>query len=299
MGITTKEEDFVEHLFITSTHDTVLFFTDQGRVYRIRGYEIPEAGRQARGTPIINLIMVEPGERINAAIPIKNFDDQHYLLMCTRNGIVKKTALSEYDTNRKGGLNGITLDPGDELIAVKLTRGDQEVVLVTQKGLAIRFPEADVRPMGRVTRGVKGITLNSGDFVVGMDTVKEGADLLIVTENGYGKRTALDEYRIQSRGGKGIKTLRITPKNGNIVGLKVVYEENEIMCITTEGTVIRVLVSDISRLGRDTQGVRVMRITENDRIAALARVVNHVDEESTVGEGDDGEPTTEENNETE
>jgi DNA gyrase subunit A len=299
MGITTKEEDFVEHLFITSTHDTVLFFTDQGRVYRIRGYEIPEAGRQARGTPIINLIMVEPGERINAAIPIKNFDDQHYLLMCTRNGIVKKTALSEYDTNRKGGLNGITLDPGDELIAVKLTRGDQEVVLVTQKGLAIRFPEADVRPMGRVTRGVKGITLNSGDFVVGMDTVKEGADLLIVTENGYGKRTALDEYRIQSRGGKGIKTLRITPKNGNIVGLKVVYEENEIMCITTEGTVIRVLVSDISRLGRDTQGVRVMRIAENDRIAALARVVNHVDEESTVGEGDDGEPTTEENNETE
>lgn len=299
MGITTKEEDFVEHLIITSTHDTVLFFTDQGRVYRIRGYEIPEAGRQARGTPIINLIMVEPGERINAAIPIKNFDDQHYLLMCTRNGIVKKTALSEYDTNRKGGLNGITLDPGDELIAVKLTRGDQEVVLVTQKGLAIRFPEADVRPMGRVTRGVKGITLNSGDFVVGMDTVKEGADLLIVTENGYGKRTALDEYRIQSRGGKGIKTLRITPKNGNIVGLKVVYEENEIMCITTEGTVIRVLVSDISRLGRDTQGVRVMRIAENDRIAALARVVNHVDEESTVGEGDDGEPTTEENNETE
>lgn len=294
IGMSTKEEDFVEHLFITSTHNTVMFFTDQGRVYRLKGYEIPEAGRQAKGTPIINLIMVEPGERVNAAIPIKNFDDQHYLFMCTRNGIVKKTVLSEYETNRKGGLRGISLDPGDELISVKLTQGDQEIMMVTQQGLSIRFPEGDVRSLGRVTRGVKGISLNNEDIVVGMNTVKDGADLLIITENGYGKRTDINEYRVQARGGKGIKTLRITPKNGKIVGIKVVYEENEIICITTEGTVIRVAVSDIPRVGRDTQGVRVMRIGNNEHIAALARVINHGDEPDDGVEGEEDELIPEE-----
>lgn len=272
-GINTKEEDFVEHLFITSTHDYVLFFTDQGRMYRLRGYEIPEGGRQARGTPIINLIMVEPGERVNAVIPVKGFDESHNLLMCTRNGIIKKTVLSEYDTHRKGGLNGIVLDPGDELISVQLTEGEQEAIIVTRDGQSIRFPETDVRPMGRMTRGVKGINLDDDDFVVGMETVKEDADLLVITENGFGKRTPLREYRAQTRGGKGIKTLKVTPRNGKIVGIKVTREEDELMVINTEGIVIRVSIGDISCLGRDTQGVKVMRLGENDRIVAIARVV--------------------------
>lgn len=272
-GINTKEEDFVEHLFITSTHDYVLFFTDQGRMYRLRGYEIPEGGRQARGTPIINLIMVEPGERVNAVIPIKGYDENHNLLMCTRNGIIKKTVLSEYDTHRKGGLNGIVLDPGDELISVQLTEGNQEAIIVTRNGQSIRFPETDVRPMGRMTRGVKGINLDDDDAVVGMETVKEDADLLVITENGFGKRTPLAEYRAQTRGGKGIKTLKVTPRNGKIVGIKVTHEENELMVINTEGIVIRVSISGISCLGRDTQGVKVMRLGENDRIVAIAQVV--------------------------
>jgi DNA gyrase subunit A len=276
-GINTKEEDFVEHLFITSTHDYVLVFTDQGRVYRLRGYEIPEGGRQARGTPIINLIMVEPGERVNAVIPIKQFDQGHYLFMCTRNGIVKKTALVEYDTNRRGGINGIVLDAADELISVKLTDGEQEIIIVTRKGKSIRFHESDVRSMGRMTRGVRGISLSTGDSVVGMDIVVAEADLLIITENGFGKRTPLSEYRYQSRGGKGIKTLKVTKRNGEIVGIKITHEDNELMLINSEGIVIRVSVSDISCLGRDTQGVKVMRLGENDRIAAVAKVLSRTD----------------------
>lgn len=286
-GINTKEEDFVEHLFVTSTHDTVLFFTDQGRVYRLRGYEIPEGGRQARGTPIINLIMIESGERINAVIPIKEFDNQHYLLMVTRHGIVKKTMLSEYETNRKGGLSAISLDEGDEVIAVRLTDGDGEVVLVTEQGQAIRFSESEVRPMGRVTRGVKGITLRDSDTVVGMDPVREDADLLVITEHGFGKRTPLSEYRDQSRGGKGIKTIKVTEKNGPIVGIKVVQDDDELMIINAEGIVIRIAVRDVSRVGRDTQGVRVMRLGENDRIVAIARVVNKDEDD----EGDEAEDT--------
>lgn len=283
-GINTKEEDFVEHLFITSTHDYVLFFTDQGRMYRLRGYEIPEGGRQARGTPIINLIMVEPGERVNAVIPIKGFDESLNLLMCTRNGIIKKTVLSEYDTHRKGGLNGIVLDPGDELISVQLTEGEQEAIIVTRDGQSIRFPETDVRPMGRMTRGVKGITLDDDDAVVGMETVKEDADLLVITENGFGKRTPLTEYRAQTRGGKGIKTLKVTARNGKIVGIKVTREEDELMVINTEGIVIRVAIGDISCLGRDTQGVKVMRLGENDRIVAIAQVVGRDGDGADEGE---------------
>lgn len=289
-GINTKEEDFVEHLFITSTHDYVLFFTDQGRVYRLRGYEIPEAGRQARGTPIINLIMVESGERVNAVIPIKEFDDSHYLFMATRNGIVKKTVLSEYATNRKGGLIGISLDEGDELIEVRLTEGNQELIMVTQHGQSIRFSEDEVRPMGRTARGVKGISLSKDDVTVGVAPVREGADLLVITEFGYGKRTPLTEYRAQTRGGKGVKTLKIAKKNGQIVGIKTVFEENELMVINAEGIVIRVAIKSISQLGRDTQGVRVMRLSENDRVVALARVVSKDDEEVET-ESEDMEST--------
>jgi DNA gyrase subunit A len=272
-GISPKEEDFVEHLFITSTHQTILFFTNQGRVYRLKGFEVPEAGRQARGTAIINLVQVEPGERINAVIPIKDFDNESFLLMCTKKGIVKKTALTEFQTNRKGGLIAINLDDQDELIAVKLTDGSKEAIIVTEKGQAIRFPETDVRTLRRASRGVKGITLAPNDLVVGMDIPREGAALLVITSAGIGKRTALSEYRIQSRGGKGVKTMKLTKKHGLIVGIKVVSESDELMVITAEGVIIRTKVRDISETGRDTQGVKIMKPDNDDRIVALARVV--------------------------
>lgn len=278
-ALSTKEEDFVEHLFISSTHQTILFFTNQGRVYRLKGYEIPEGGRQARGTAIINLIQVEPGERINAVIPIKDFDNDSFLLMCTKKGIVKKTALAEFHTNRKGGLIGINLDEHDELIEVKLTDGNQEVIIVTEHGQSIRFPETDVRSLGRAARGIKGITLRPEDSVVGMDIPRDRADLLVITSAGIGKRTPLTEYRVQSRGGKGIKTMKLTPKHGLIVGIKVVLESDELMVITAEGVIIRTKVQDISQTSRDTQGVKIMKPDENDRIVALARVVGEDKEE--------------------
>jgi DNA gyrase subunit A len=278
-AISTKEEDFVEHLFITSTHQTILFFTNQGRVYRLKGHEIPEAGRQARGTAIINLVQVESGERINAVIPIKDFDNESFLLMCTQKGIVKKTALAEYQSNRKGGLIGINLDENDELIDVKLTDGKQEVIIVTERGQSIRFPEIEVRTLGRASRGVKGITLAEGDLVVGMDIPQERADLLVITSTGIGKRTPISEYRIQSRGGKGTKTMKLTKKHGLIVGIKVVFENDELMVITAEGVIIRTKVQDISETGRDTQGVKIMKPDENDRIVALARVIGEENDE--------------------
>ncbi|MGE5551965.1 MAG: DNA gyrase subunit A [Bacteroidota bacterium] len=272
-GMATKEEDFVEHLHVTQTHDHILFFTNQGRVYRLRTHEIPEAGRQARGTAMVNLIQVEPGERVTAVIPVKAFTEGAYLLFATARGVVKKTSLAEYDTNRKGGIIAITLDAGDELIGARLTDGQQEMVLVTQYGQAIRFPEDQVRSVGRASRGVKGIDLAPGDQVVGMEVAKSGAELLVITEHGFGKRTPLEEYRTQARGGKGIKTLKITKKNGSIAGTRVVTADNGLMVVTAEGIIIRTKVKDISSMGRDTQGVRIIRLDENDRVVALARVV--------------------------
>lgn len=277
-ALSTKEKDFVEHLFITSTHDHVLFFTNKGRVYQLRGFDIPEASRQARGVAIINLLQLEPQERITATIPVRKFSDDLYLLMCTRNGITKKTVLSEYRNNRRNGLLALSIDEGDELIGVHLTDGTREISLVTQKGMSIRFSEKEVRPMGRTARGVKGITLRSGDRVVGMDVVKNDGELLVITENGFGKRTPLTQYRIQSRGGKGIKTLKETKKNGDIVGMKIVYPEHELMVITASGIIIRVTVSDISSMGRDTQGVTIMRLGEEDKVVALAGVVGKEEE---------------------
>lgn len=273
MGITTKEEDFVEHLFVTSTHENILFFTNRGRVYQLKGYEIPEAGRQARGTAIINLIQVESGERVNAVIPIKEFKADCNLFMGTKRGVVKKTSLDEFASIRKGGLIAINLDENDELIDVRLTDGKQEVVIVTQLGQSIRFPETDVRMMGRTARGVRGITLDDGDQVVGMEIVRESADLLVISEQGIGKRTALSEYRVQSRGGKGIKTMKLRERHGVIVGTKVVSENDELMVITAEGLILRTSIQNISKTGRDTQGVRIIRLDENDRVVTLARVV--------------------------
>jgi len=269
MALSTRQEDFVKHLFITSTHSYVLFFTNKGKVYRLKGHQIPEASRQAKGTAIVNLIQIDPGERIHAAIAISRYDDEHYLVMITKKGIVKKTALGEFDSPHNG-LIGINLDEDDELIEVRLTRGNTELLLVTAEGQSIRFHESDVRSTGRATRGVKGIDLVEGDYVVGMDIASEDAELLVVTENGYGKRTPIAEYRTQSRGGKGIKTFNHTEKNGRIAGIKVVRPENEVMFITSKGVMIRLECEGISVQGRYTQGVKLMRLDDDDSIVAMA-----------------------------
>lgn len=276
-AMTTKEEDFVEHLFITTTHHDLLFFTNKGRVYRLKVYELPEAGRQAKGTAIVNLLNITGEDKITAVIPVREFLEGSFLLTGTRNGIVKKTCLTEYDTSRKDGIIALTLDDDDELIGVKLTNGENEVLIATRDGMAIRFSEDNVRPMGRTARGVRGITLSHGDQVVGMDTVKDGA-LLVVTEKGFSKRTNLEEFRNQNRGGKGMIAMKVIPRNGPIVGILVVNEGDEIMIITMEGIMIRTSVDEISTMGRATQGVKTMRIQENDRVVALARVVNKDEE---------------------
>ena len=263
-GIATREEDFVKQIFTASTHDTILFFSNKGKVYRLRGYEIPEAGRTAKGTAIVNLLMLDGGEKISAVIPIANFADGKYLLMATRNGIIKKTPLSEYMSVRKTGLIGITLKDEDELIDVRLTDGEDNVVLVTNKGMCITFDEKDVRPMGRVSQGVIGIRVVEDDYVIGMESIIQGskATLLAITENGFGKRTELDEYRVQTRGGKGVITYKVTPKTGNLVGIRIATDDEDVMLITDTGTIIRLKVADISVLGRSTQGVTLMRTNE-------------------------------------
>lgn len=274
-GITamgTREEDFVEHLFITTTHHYICFFTNKGRVYRIKVHEIPEASRQARGLAVVNLISLEADEKVNAVIPIKDFTGGSYLFMTTRAGMVKKTSLSEYASIRSNGLIGIALRDGDELIGVRLTDGKQNVVLGTHTGMSIRFDEQDVRVMGRATQGVKGIDLEDKDFVIGMDIVREGIDILVVTENGYGKRTAIEEYRKQTRGGKGIQTIKRSERNGNVVCLRAVSTDDDLMVITEQGIIIRMDVKSISQLGRSTQGVTIIRLDEGDQVVAIARV---------------------------
>ena len=271
-GIATREEDFVKQIFTTSTHDTVLFFSNKGKLYRLRGYEIPEAGRTAKGTAIVNLLSLDAGEKISAIIPISNFEDGKYLLMETRNGLIKKTALQEYNSTRKTGLLAITLKDDDELIDVRLTDGEDNVVLVTSKGMCITFDEKDVRPVGRSAQGVLGIRLDEDDFVIGMESIladNKKATLLAITENGFGKRTELDEYRVQNRGGKGVITYKITPKTGNIVGIRVTNEDDDAMLITNSGTIIRIKVKDVSILGRATQGVTLMRTSENEKVVSI------------------------------
>lgn len=271
-GISTREEDFVKQIFTTSTHDTVLFFSNKGKLYRLRGYEIPEAGRTAKGTAIVNLLSLDAGEKISAIIPISNFEDGKYLLMATRNGLIKKTALQEYNSTRKTGLLAITLKDDDELIDVRLTDGEDNVVLVTSKGMCITFDEKDVRPVGRSAQGVLGIRLDEDDFVIGMESIladNKKATLLAITEKGFGKRTELDEYRVQNRGGKGVITYKITPKTGNIVGIRVTNEDDDAMLITNSGTIIRIKVKDVSILGRATQGVTLMRTSENEKVVSI------------------------------
>ncbi|MFZ5945044.1 MAG: DNA gyrase subunit A [Bacillota bacterium] len=273
-AMTTKGEDFVEQLFITTTHNYLLFFTNKGKVYRLKVYEIPESGRQSKGTAIVNLLYIDGNEQITTVIPVKEYNEGWFLLAATKKGIIKKTDLREYNTSRKDGIIAITLDEDDELMGVQLTDGNQDVILVTGEGTAIRFNETDVRPMGRTARGVRGINLEKTDLVVGMDIVRDTAQLLVITDKGYGKRTPLTEYRTQTRGGKGIITLRTTPRNGRLVGTKVVKEGEEIMIISKEGIIIRLKVDDISSMSRTTQGVLIMRVGEEDAVVAIARVVS-------------------------
>ena len=280
-GIATREDDFVKQIFTTSTHDMILFFTNKGKLYKLRGYEVPEAGRTAKGTAIVNLLSLDPGEKVSAVIPIQNFADGKYLLMSTKNGLIKKTALKEYDTARKTGLQGITLKDEDELIGVRLTDGEDNVVLVTRNGLCITFDEKDVRPIGRVSQGVIGMRLDEDDEVIGMESVIAGgkATLLAITENGFGKRTELDEYRVQKRGGRGVITYKITPKTGKLVGVRIATEDDDVMLITDTGTIIRLKVNEISILGRSTQGVTLMRTNDGGKVVSIETLTPEIENE--------------------
>ena len=270
-GMATRENDFVKEIFSASTHDTILFFSNKGKLYKLKGYEVPEAGRTAKGTAIVNLLSLDPGEKISAVIPLQNFAEGKYLLMATKNGLIKKTALKEYDTTRRTGLQGITLKDDDELIGVRLTDGEDNVVLVTKKGICITFDEKEVRPMGRVSQGVIGIRLDEDDEVIGMESVINGgkATLLAITENGFGKRTELDEYRVQKRGGRGVITYKITPKTGTLIGVRIATEDDDVMLVTDTGTIIRLQVKDISILGRSTQGVTLMRTSDGGKVVGM------------------------------
>ena len=270
-GISTREEDFVKQIFTASTHDIILFFSNKGKLYRLKGYEVPEAGRTAKGTAIVNLLSLDAGEKISAVIPIQNFAEGKYLLMGTKKGLIKKTALKEYDSGKKTGLQGITLKDDDELISVKLTDGEDNVVLVTRNGLCITFDEKEVRPIGRTAQGVIGIRLDEDDEVIGMESVIRGgkSTLLAITENGFGKRTETDEYRVQIRGGRGVLTYKITQKTGKIVGVKITSGDEDVMLITDTGTIIRLKVKDISILGRSTQGVTLMRTSDGGKVVSI------------------------------
>ncbi len=272
-AMNTREEDFVEHLFVTSTHDYIMFFTNNGRAFRLKAYELPEANRTAKGTAIVNLLQLAQGEKIAAVIPVTNYEEDLYVLMATRNGLIKKTKLAEYSNIRKNGIQGITLKEDDELIDVRLTDGTNDIVMVTQKGLSIRFNEEDVRAVGRTSMGVKGITLSDEDRVVGMEPIKdENGYILAITENGFGKRTEIEEYRRQNRSGKGILTYKTTQKTGHIIGIKIVNDDDDIMMITDTGIVIRINVKNISVLGRNTQGVTLMRTSDGGKVINIAKI---------------------------
>ncbi|MEH6941254.1 DNA gyrase subunit A [Bacillus sp. JJ722] len=293
-GMGTNEDDFVEHLLTTSTHDTILFFTNKGKVYRAKGYEIPEFGRTAKGLPIINLLEVEKGEWINAIIPVSEFKGDNFLFFTTKLGISKRSPLDSFANIRNNGLIALGLKDDDELISVKLTDGNKDIVIGTKNGMMIRFPETDVRSMGRTATGVKGITLRGNDEVIGMELLDEGAEILIVTHNGYGKRTNEKEYRIQSRGGKGIKTCNVTDKTGTLVSVKTVNGEEDLMIITAAGVIIRMAVCDISQTGRNTQGVKLIRLDndENEFVSTVA-IVEKEDEADLDQESDENLPSSE------
>lgn len=284
-ALSTRENDFVEHLFTTTTHHYLMFFTNLGKVYRLKAFEIPEGGRTARGTAIVNLLPLEEGEQIATMIPVKEFTAEKYLIMATKQGIIKKTNLTEYDTSRKNGIISINLREGDELINVRLVEQDEEIVMGTQCGYAIRFDSEEVRPISRTSIGVRGIDLREDDVVVGMDIVKEDLFVLCVSENGYGKLSASDLYRPQKRGGKGVQTYKVTKKTGELVGFCVISRDGEIMMINNQGVVIKLEGNDITAVGRNTQGVRLMKLKPEESIATISKVYK----EDTVDDFDDEE----------
>jgi DNA gyrase subunit A len=272
IAMQTYEEDFVEQLFVASTHDYLLFFTNIGKVHWLKVYEIPQASRTAKGKAIVNLLQLQPGEKISTVVPIRRFEVDRFLIMATKQGIVKKTELTAYSNPRQAGIIALTLDEGDELIRVGVTQGDQDILLGTRQGLSIRFNEADVRSIGRTGRGVIGIRLEAGDEVIGMEVLSPGASILTVSENGYGKRTEPSEYRVQSRGGKGLINLRITPKTGTVVSILQVFDDDDIMVMSDQGNLIRLPIADIRRTGRNTQGVRLINLTTDQQLIGAVRL---------------------------
>ncbi len=296
IGMQTKEEDFVNTMFVASTHAYILFFTNSGRMYRIKTYEIPEAGRQAKGTAIVNLIPLEPGEKISAMIPVREYIEGENLIMATKCGVIKKTDIMEYQNAPKGGKIAINLDEGDELINVKKTDGSSDIFLGTHEGKMIRFAEDDVRTLGRVSRGVRGIMLKDGDYVVGMDVMREGARVLVISEKGYGKKTELDEYKVQARGGQGTTTYKISDETGFVSGFGLVTDDDDVIIITSEGVIIRIDTKDINTLKRVTKGVRLMRLGEGVEIVSAATVA-HEDETEEADTAVDNSETPVDNNE--
>ncbi len=287
IGMQTKEEDFVSNMFVSSTHAHIMFFTNTGRMYRLKAYEIPEASRTAKGTPVVNLLALEPGESISAVIPLREYEEGKYLLMCTKAGVIKKTDLMEYQNAPKAGKIAIRLDEGDELIRVKLTEGTSDIFVASHMGKMIRFNEKDVRDMGRVSRGVRAMTLDDGDYVIGMDTECENGKMLVVSEYGFGKKTELSEYKRQSRGGKGTTTYKISDATGALAGMEIVTPDDDIMLITSEGIIIRMDSEDISTYGRVTKGVRLMRFADGVSIISIAKVVKDSEDDSETAENTD------------
>ncbi len=288
IGIETKEEDFVEHLFIASTHEYILFFTSAGKCYWLKVHEIPQGGKLAKGKPIVNLLALQEGEKVAAMLPVRKFDELHYIILCTRQGTIKKTVLSAFSNPRKGGIIAIGIDKGDQLIDAALTDGQSEIVLATRQGMAIRFHEEKVRDMGRGAYGVRGITLEDKDYVIGMVVIRREATLLVVTGKGYGKRTDISDYRVTNRGGKGVINLKVTDKVGEVVAIKEALDSDELMIITQKGIIIRQPIGKIKVIGRNTQGVRLINLDAGDRVVDVARVVP--EEEEVDGSG--GESTS-------
>lgn len=298
MGMTTKEEDFVEHLFVASTHSYILFFTDAGKVFWLKVHEIPQAGRMSRGKAIINLLNLSGEEKITAILPVRTFEEGKYVIMTTKNGVVKKTDLMSYGHPRTGGIIALTLDPGDELISACLTDGTKEILLSSREGKAIRFSEEETRAIGRTARGVKGITLGKKDYLVSMDIITPGtlgAAILSVTEKGFGKRTPIDDYPLQSRGGKGVITIKTSPRNGNLVGVQQITEQDDVMLITEKGKIIRLRGEEISVIGRNTQGVKLIELEPGERVMAVTRLAEREEEpEGEQGIEESPEKTPEE-----
>ncbi|MEE9162053.1 MAG: DNA gyrase C-terminal beta-propeller domain-containing protein, partial [Candidatus Neomarinimicrobiota bacterium] len=283
----TREDDFVEHLFIASSHDYILFFTDRGKCYWRKVHQIPQVGRLSRGRAIVNLIECGAGEKVQAFVAVRDFDPEHYIIMATRKGLIKRTALSAYSNPRRGGIYAIDIQEGDELIEARITTDENDIIMGTRYGKAIRFNVSDARPMGRKTRGVRGVRLAAeDDYVIGMMVVRREGTVLVVTEHGYGKRTDILQYRVQHRGGKGLITLKTTDKVGPMVALMEVVDTDDLMIVTDKGVLIRLPVQDIRIIGRNTQGVRVIRLDEGARIASISRVVEEDEDDAAPTDGE-------------